>query len=280
MGPEYTAYVRKMDELRKIAPDESEYWMARDLQAALNYETWRSFTSVIERAKEACKSSGSVIEKHFADASKMVQIGSSANRRLDDVFLSRYACYLIAMNGDPAKPEVGFAQTYFAVQARIQEIQEQLTDAEKRVMLRERVQNANRVLSGVAHDAGVQRFGIFQDAGYRGLYGGLGLKNIKQRKGLPPSSDLLDHAGRAELAANEFRITQTEQKILRDKIVGEENAIHAHHKVGERVRQTIREIGGTMPEDLRPEESVKKLRSAIRKRRKLLPSGSSSSSES
>ena len=155
MGPEYTAYVRKMDELRKIAPDESEYWMARDLQAALNYETWRSFTSVIERAKEACKSSGSVIEKHFADASKMVQIGSSANRRLDDVFLSRYACYLIAMNGDPAKPEVGFAQTYFAVQARIQEIQEQLTDAEKRVMLRERVQNANRVLSGVAHDAGV-----------------------------------------------------------------------------------------------------------------------------
>ena len=193
-----------------------------------------------------------------------------------DWAVSRYAAYLIAMNGDPQKQEIGYAQAYFANQTRRQEIDEKLTDAEKRILLRDRVRNANRALQGVAKDAGVQRFGIFNDAGYRGLYG-LGLRDIKAKKRLRDSDDLLDHAGRTELAANEFRITQTEQKISKDHIKGEENAISVHKQVGAKVRKTIQEIGGTMPEDLPPEPSVKKLASTLKKQKKRLLSEPSES---
>ena len=163
------------------------------------------------------------------------------------------------MNADPTKPEVGYAQGYFAVQTRRQEIQDQLTDEQRRLLLRERVIDANKNLAGAAKSAGVIRYGIFQDAGYKGLYGGLGLQAIKIRKGLKKSDDLLDRAGRAELAANEFRATQTEQKLSRERIKGEEAAIRVHRKIGETVRATIKKIGGTMPEDLPAEPSIKKL---------------------
>lgn len=256
----YEEYVRKLETLRKTAPDGSESWMARDVQSALAYDTWRGFTAVIERGQQASASAGVDPAKHFVQTSKMVSLGSGAQRQLDDWFLSRYACYVLAMNGDPAKREVGYAQTYFVITTRKQEVQQQLTDAEQRLLLRERVRDANRVLQGVAQDAGVARFGIFNDAGYRGLYGGLGLQSIKAMKGLGKSQDLLDHAGRAELAANEFRITQAEQKIVRDNVRGEENAVRTHRSVGEQVRAAIAKLGGTMPESLPAEPSIKKLK--------------------
>ena len=236
-----------------------EYWRARDLVAALGYAEWENFQAAIARAIAACESSGVTVSQQFRETTKLVMTGSGAKRNLTDYFLTRYACYLIVMNADPSKPEIGFAQTYFAVQTRRQEIADSLTDHEKRLQLRDRVKDANKKLAGVAQKAGVQRFGIFNDAGYKGLYKGLGVKDIKHKKGIAESDDLLDCSGRAELAANEFRITQTEQKLVRERIQGEQAAITTHFDVGSAVRRTIVQIGGTMPEDLPPEASIKKL---------------------
>ena len=187
----------------------------------------------------------------------MVSIGSGAERPRRDWYLSRYAAYLIAMNGSSAKPEVGFAQTYFAVQTRRQENQDRLLDVEKRIALRRRVANANIQLNSVAKRAGVQRYALFHAAGYKSLYG-MSLPEIKRTKGLRENEDLLDRAGRTELAANEFRITQTEEKIKRDGIIGEQRAIATHQTVAAEVRSTIARLGGTMPETLPPEPSIKK----------------------
>jgi DNA-damage-inducible protein D len=207
---------------------------------------------------------------HFVDVTEMVSIGSGAKGPRENCYLTRYACYLIAMNADSAKKEVATAQQYFAIQTRRQEQTDALEDAEKRIMLRDRVRNANRKLAGVARKSGVRDFGLFHDAGYRGLYGGLGLADIKQRKNIPENQDLLDCSGRVELAANEFRITQTEQKLTTDRILGQSSAIHTHHTVGKEVRETIRKIGGRMPENLPPEKPIKKLISETKKKRKVL----------
>jgi DNA-damage-inducible protein D len=256
MDAQIRALFDAFDSIKKTSPTGTEYWMARDLQVVLEYTKWESFDDVIQKAKMACEGAGVTVENQFLPSEKMVQIGSGAQRAVTDYFLSRYACYLIAMNGDSTKHPIGAAQNYFAIQTRRQEQNDAQRQIEKRVELRDRVTNANKALNSAAKNAGVQQYGLFHDAGYRGLYG-MGVAEIKLRKKI--DGDLLDHAGRAELAANEFRITQTEQKLVREKITGQQNAIHTHKAVGSEVRATIKKIGGTMPEDLPAEQSLKKL---------------------
>jgi len=266
---EYGGFVDALEKCKHKAPNGSEYWMARDIQAALGYTRWESFSDVIGKAQMACESAGVAVENQFRQTTKMVLIGSGAERQMEDWFLSRYACYLIAMNSDPTKREVGYAMTYFAVQTRLQEVHDRLTTEQKRVMLRNRVKNANKSLVSAAKTAGVQKYGVFHDAGYKGLYGGLGKAQIQAKKGIPENEDLLDCIDRAELAANEFRITQTEQKLIREQIRGEQPAINTHFEVGREVRSTIKKIGGTMPENLPAAPSIKKL--AAKKAKEVSP---------
>jgi DNA-damage-inducible protein D len=206
----------------------------------------------------------------------MIETGKGAKREIENWYLSRYACYLIAMNGDSAKPEVATAQTYFAAQTLRSEAEQALTEEKRRILLRDRVKGANKKLGGAAKIAGVrsENFGIFQDEGYKGLYGGLGVKAIKIKKGIGKNEELLDCIGRAELAANEFRITQTEEKLRIEQIRGEQRAIDTHREVGRTVRQAIKKIGATMPENLPAEPSIKRLASAEAKaERKRIKSG-------
>lgn len=251
--------VRALDEKKRNAPNGEEYWTGRDIYPILGYTVWRNFyESVILKAKMACDGSGVHSQYHFVDVDKMIAAGKGASRERGDIYLTRYACYLIAMNGDPRKPEIATAQTYFAIQARRQE----LSDEESRLLLRERVRESNRILTGVAREAGVVRFALFNDAGYRGLYG-MGLDDIKLRKRIPQNDALLDRAGRAELAANEFRITQTQLKIERENVRGERPAMYAHQTVGEEVREAMKRIGGVMPEDMPVEEPIKNLKKKL-----------------
>lgn len=263
MPEQLDSVMKALDAKRRWTQTGAEYWMGRDIQPILGYAKWDNFEKVIGKAKLACESTSMEPQNHFLDAGKMVKVGSGAEVEKRDYFLSRYACYLIAMNGDAAKPEIGTAQTYFAVQTRRQELQDKLTGDERRLQLRERVRSANKSLASCAKHAGVQRFPVFQHVGYEGLYG-MGLPSIKRRKGIRPDEDLLDRAGRTELAANEFRITQTEEKLLRDRINNETSAIATHREVGSAVRNAIHKLGGTMPEDLPAEPSIKLLE---RKRR-------------
>lgn len=203
----------------------------------------------------------------------MIEAGKGAKKKRENAVLSRYACYLVAMNGDPSLPQIATAQTYFAVQTRSQEIEQALTDQQRRLLLRNRVKDANKKLVGAAKAAGVTRFPIFHDAGYKGLYGGLGRDEIKRAKNIPATDELLDCIDREELAANEFRITQTEAKLKREAIQGEQQAITAHFSVGRRVRQAIQEIQGTMPEKLPAVPSIKKLADKQKKDTKKLESG-------
>lgn len=252
--------MRALEGKKRTAPNGEDYWMARDIQQILGYTEWRNFESVIKKAKTACDASNINSVYHFVETNKVIKAGRGAELERADCYLTRYACYLIAMNGDSSKEEIATAQTYFTMQTRRQE----LSDQEKRIALRERVRSGNKVLAGTAREAGVKRFGLFNDAGYRGLYG-MGLADIKRRKQIPPAEDLLDRAGRAELAANEFRITQTQQKLERERIQGEYPATETHRSVGKEVRDAIRRIGGTMPENLPKEESIKKVISARKK---------------
>ncbi len=257
--------VNQLEACKRVSPQGVEYWMARDLQPLLGYTSWENFANVIEKAKMACESAGVDAGDQFHGVTKGIAAGKGAEVQRTDMFLSRYACYLIAMNGDPRKAEVGLAQTYFAVQTRRQEVRDQHPEL-RRVEMRQRVKEANRSLTSAAKDAGVQKYGLFHDAGYRGLYG-MGTKEIMAKKGISPKENLLDCAGRIELAANEFRITQAEDKLRRERIKGETVAIHTHRKVGEAVRATIQQLGGIMPENLPPEPSIKKLLSAKKTKR-------------
>ncbi|MEX1013498.1 MAG: DNA damage-inducible protein D [Waddliaceae bacterium] len=253
-----------------------EFWSARDLSKALEYSEYRHFLPVIEKAKASCKNSGNEIQNHFEDILDMVEIGSGAKRSLQDVKLSRYACYLIVQNGDPVKPVVANGQTYFAIQTRRQELADdkafqQLREDEKRVFLRSELREHNKELVDTAQKAGVETtrdFAIFQNHGYCGLYGGMNAKAIHQHKGLKKSQKILDHMGSTELAANLFRATQAEEKLRRENVKGKNNANKTHYKVGQKVRQTIEDLGGTMPEDLPlPEKGIVQLEKA--KKRKL-----------
>ena len=268
------ATIQSLNPLKKVTPKGTEYWLARDLQGLLGYSQWRNLEEVIEKAKRACEMSANDPRIHFADTSKKVTLGGGSIREIKDVALTRYAAYLVAMNGDSAKPEIAAAQTYFAVQTRKQELAEQKDEDESRLALRNRVKRSNRYLAGAAQRAGVQNFGAFHNAGYQGLYGGLGLSDIKEKKGIRPNDDLLDFIGRAELAANEFRITQTESKLETQQIKGEQAARETHRTVGKEVRNTIEKLGGTMPEVLPAAPSIKQVEKAKKRRTRELPPSS------
>jgi DNA-damage-inducible protein D len=262
------------DSIRQQDEEGNEYWLARPLAKVLDYSEYRHFLPVLERAKEACRNSNQVVEDHFEDVLAMVEIGSGAKRELPDVKLSRYACYLVVQNGDPSKPVIANGQTYFALQTRRQELADdesfaRLSEDEKRLAIRNELATHNKYLAAAAKDAGVETpidYAIFQDHGYKGLYGGLGAKDIHVRKGLKKSQKILDHMGSTELAANLFRATQTEDKLKRDQVQGKRQANQTHLEVGKKVRQTIKELGGTMPEALpTPDSSIKQIESAKKK---------------
>ena len=243
-----------------------EFWYARELQKVLEYSQWRRFSDAIERAKESCENAGFPSDEHFADAGKTSPMPNGGVKPVEDYVLSRYACYLIAMNGDPRKEVIAAAQTYFAVKTRQQELIEnydQLTEDQKRLSIRREMIEHNKSLAEAARNAGVitqKDFAIFQNKGYQGLYGGLGAKEIHARKGLKKGQNILDHMGSTELAANLFRATQTDEKLRRENIQGKAEANRTHYEVGKKVRQTIAELGGTMPEDLpTPDRSIKQI---------------------
>ncbi len=252
-----------------------EFWYARELAKALEYKDFRNFEQSIFKAMDACKNSGYNISDHFGDATEMVSIGSGAERGFPSYMLSRYACYLIVMNGDPRKDVIAAGQTYFAVKTRQQELAEdyaQLTEDQKRLAIRSEIKEHNKSLAAAAQQAGVetpQEYAVFQNYGYMGLYGGLKAQDIKARKGLKKSQDILDHMGSTELAANLFRATQTDEKLRRENIQGKAQANRTHYEVGAKVRQTIQDLGGTMPEDLpTPEKSIRQLAKEQEKRLK------------
>ena len=253
------------ESIKHVNEYEQEYWTARELMPALEYKQWRQFSDVIKKAIIACKSSGNNPSDHFADVRKMVLAGV-ANKPIDDYHLSRYACYLIAMNGDSRKKTIAMAQTYFAVKTRQQELIEKfddLTEDQKRLSIRSQMAEHNKSLAEAAHNAGVQQgmeYAVFQNYGYMGLYGGLTAKDIHERKGLKKSQKILDHMGSTELAANLFRATQTDEKLRRDHVQWKDAANQMHYGVGQKVRQTIKELGGTMPEDLpTPTKGIKQI---------------------
>ena len=243
-----------------------EFWYARELAKVLEYKDFRNFEQSIFKAMDACKNSGYDIEDHFGDVTEMVPIGSGAERGFPSYTLSRYACYLTVMNGDPRKEVIAVGQTYFAVKTRQQELVEnydELTENQKRLAIRHEMAEHNKSLAEAAQMAGVETsldYATFQNYGYMGLYGGLRAADIKARKGLKKSQNILDHMGSTELAANLFRATQTDEKLRRDNVQGKAAANQVHYQVGAKVRQTIKDLGGTMPEDLpTPEKSIKQL---------------------
>jgi DNA-damage-inducible protein D len=256
------------ESIKHIDEKINEYWLARELAPLLEYHDLRNFFQVIDKAKISCNQAGYDVSDHFVDFTKMVEIGSGAKRSIQDIRLSRYACYLIVQNGDPSKPVIANGQTYFAIQTRKQELQDDpnfanLSEDERRLMLRNELSEHNKALVAVAKQSGVETsldYAIFQDHGYKGLYGGKGAKEIHANKGLKKSQKILDHMGSTELAANLFRATQTEEKLRRDNVKGKANANTTHYEVGRKVRTTIQELGGVMPEELpKPEKSIKQI---------------------
>ena len=246
------------ESIKKIDSDGVEYWLARELMRVLGYQKWEKAEEVIIRAARACINSGQAVDNHFHQLVKMVEIGSNTVREIRDWKLDRYACYLVAQNGDPKKPEIAMAQTYFAIQTRKQELFENFSEEDKRLFIRGEVTIENKKLFSTAKQAGVTKFGSFNDAGYKGLYG-MPLAEIETKKDIK-NGELLDRAGTTELAANLFRITQTDEKIKKDNIKGDDLASRAHFMVGGKVRQTIKDIGGTLPENLQPEKHIKELK--------------------
>ena len=253
------------ESIKHVDEDGNEYWYARELQKVLEYTEWRKFVGVIKKAINSCKASNYVTSDHFVGADKMINLGKGGQRKVSDYKLSRYACYLIAQNGDSRKKVIALAQTYFAIQTRKHELLEQeynnLTDDEKRFYQRDLTKKGNYSLNQTAKKAGVKNFDKFHNAGYKGLYNGETANDIAKRKGLRYREDILDNMGSDELIANLFRISQTNQKLINDNVQGEGNANDVHYNVGKEVRNTIKRIGGTMPEDLpTPDKSLKEIK--------------------
>ncbi len=270
-------HYQTFDKIKMIDDEGREFWTARGLSKILGYSEYRHFLPVVGKAKEAVENSQQTVTDHFEDFLDMVEIGSGAKRKLKNIRLSRYACYLIVQNADPGKSVVANGQTYFAIQTRRQELNDdeqfqKLKEEEKRLFLRNEVREHNKHLVKAAQVAGVETridFAIFQNHGYRGLYGGMDSKAIHKHKGLQKNQRILDSMGSTELAANLFRATQTEEKLKRDEIKGKRKANETHFEVGKKVRETIEELGGTMPEDLpTPEEDLKKLERRMKSGRK------------
>jgi len=253
------------ESIKRVNEYQSEFWSARELAKALDYSSYDKFLNVVSKAKEACKNSGEVIHNHFSQVDEMVKIGSGAERNINTMYLSRYACYLIVQNADPSKEVVALGQTYFAIQTRRQEQADQLIEDSKRLNLRGEIKKHNISLAEAAENAGVKNYGKFQNYGYKGLYGGLDANDIHDRKGLKKSQKILDHMGSEELAANLFRATQADAKLRREKIQGEMNANLTHYAVGQKVRKTIEELGGAMPEELATADGTDKAKKRIEK---------------
>lgn len=264
------------EKIKRMSEDGFEYWSARDLSKLLEYVQWRNFDNAVSKAKESCKNNGFNIDDHIADLSNMVEIGSGGEREVDDYRLSRFACYLIVQNADPSKKNVALGQAYFAIKTRqkelIEEEEQKLIQSEenqRRLFLRAEMKKHNKHLADAASNAGVKEprdYAVFQNYGYKGLYGGLSRQDIHDRKGLKKSQDILDHMGSTELAANLFRATQTEEKLRHENIKGKYKANQTHYEVGKKVRETIKELGGTMPEDLPTVDSIKKIEREERKK--------------
>ena len=269
-----TNYTNDFEGIKHTDEEGREYWYARELMVVLQYKKWQNFEAIINRAMISCTNSEINVLDHFADVSKMVKIGSGAEREQQDYKLTRYACYLIAQNGDSRKKVIAIAQTYFAVQTRKQELSEReyslLSEDEKRFYQRDLTRKGNYSLNQAAKNAGVKNFDKFHNEGYKGLYNGETADDIAKRKGLRYREDILDNMGSEELAANLFRITQTESKLKKDKIHTENDANKTHYNVGAKVRKTIKELGGTMPEDLpTPKKSLKQIEKEKNKKLKL-----------
>ena len=252
------------ERIKHIDQDGNEFWYARELMVALEYSLWQRFSNVITRAMESCKHSNYNISDHFIGADKMVDIGSNTRRKIDDYKLTRYACYLIAQNGDSRKKVIALAQTYFAVQTRrielLDEEFKELSEDDKRLKIRKQVKKGNYGLNRTAVKSGVKNLAEFHNAGYKGLYNGETADDIFKRKGLKYRQDILDYMGSSELAANLFRITQTDDKLKRDKVNNEYEANLTHYKMGKDIRDFIKKQGGTMPEDLpNPRSSIKEI---------------------
>ncbi len=253
---------KHFEDIKEIDEQGIEFWRARNLFPLLGYSRWETFDEVIIRSAKAALNSGQIVADHFRQLTKMVDIGSGGKRVIKDWKLDRYACYLVAQNGDPKIPEIAHAQTYFAVQTRKQEIFDKLPDTEKRLFIRGEVTSENKKLFSTARQAGVSHFGLFNDAGYRGLYGAP-LVAIEAKKGIK-KGELLDRAGATELAANLFRITQTDEKLKKDNVRGDGAARQTHNMVGTKIRQTIKDIGGELPENLKPEKHIKDIKREIK----------------
>lgn len=272
---EETNYTESLFEsIRHVNKYGQEFWYARELQIALEYTEWRNFCKVIDKAREACKGSENTVSDHFVEVNKIVSAGATT-KNIGDIELSRYACYLIVQNGDPRKKVIALGQTYFAVKTRQQELIEHyddLTENQKRLAIRKEMAEHNKMLVAAAKDAGVETsldYAIFQNYGYMGLYGGLKAQDIKEKKGLKKSQNILDHMGYEELAANLFRATQTEAKLRRDNIQGKYETNQTHYEVGKKVRDTIKDLGGTMPENLpTPEKSIQQIEREEKKKLK------------
>jgi len=257
---------KSFEGLKQVNDHDAEYWSARDLQPLLGYSQWRRFEDAVKRAITSCEQSGNNPAYHFAGAGKMVGLGSGSQREIEDYQLSRFACYLIAQNGDPRKPEIAQAQKYFAIQTRRQELSERLAADIERLDLRKQTSEEFKALSGAAQQAGVQSrmFGIFHDAGYKGLYGGLGNEQIKARKNIPAKEQLMDRMNATELAANQFRMTQARDKLAREGIRDPQQAIRSHEQVGKEVRAAIERIGGERPENIPAAEPIKDVEKRIK----------------
>ncbi|RJQ14238.1 MAG: DNA damage-inducible protein D [Nitrospiraceae bacterium] len=257
---------KSFEDLKKVNEHGAEHWSARELQPLLGYSQWRRFEDAIKRAVTSCKQSGNIPDNHFAGVGKMVKLGSESEREVQDYHLSRFACYLIAQNGDPRKPEIANAQKYFAIQARRQEVSDAIAADIERLELRKQTAEEFKALSGAARDAGVhdRMFGVFHDAGYKGMYGGLGRDAIKKHKNIPEKENLMDRMDTTELAANQFRMTQARDKLARDRVKDQQSAIKTHEGVGKEVREAIRRIGGTLPEELPPAEHIKSVAKRVK----------------
>lgn len=271
----YNTNENTFEDIKHTNENGEEFWYARELQTALEYTEWRNFVKVINKAKEACSNSGINAFEHFVDVNKTSPMPNGGFKPIDDIVLSRYACYLIVENGDPRKEVIALGQSYFAVKTRQQELidnYEVLTEEQKRLAIRQEMIEHNKSLAEAAMNAGVitpQEYAQFQNAGYKGLYGGMTAQDIHKRKGLKKSQKILDHMGSTELAANLFRATQTDEKLRRDKVQGKAAANQTHYEVGAAVRKTIAELGGTMPEDLpTPDKSIKQIERENKKKLK------------
>jgi DNA-damage-inducible protein D len=273
--PIHTSTMEKLEAAKRVSPRGADYWRAREICPILGYE-WRRFEDVIGRAMAACSGVGIDAQNHFAKTGNMVTVGSGASRKVPDYFLTRGACYLVAMNGDSAKPEIAAAQAYFTVQTRRMELRDQadasLDEDERRLELRARISTSFKKVSGVAQEAGVRSImqPAFHDARYHGLYG-MASKEVKQRKGLADKDNLFDRAGPLELSANDFQMNLAATVISREGIGGEQRAIDTNRQVGSRVRKVIKESGSPLPEDLPLVEPIKEIETRVKKRKQLPP---------